>query len=125
MSNVVFARNFKAEAAVPAFTIFKLSATTDGQILPATGPADALIGVSTDVAALIGERCDGILLGPADVLYGAAVTRGQQLTSDANGRAVPAAPAAGVNNNTLGRALVSGVLGDIGQVMISIGTTQG
>lgn len=125
MSNVIIARNFKAEAAIPANTLVKLSATTDGQVLAAAAVGDKLIGVSTDIAAAINERCDVILEGAADVLYGGAVTRGDLLTSDATGRAVTAAPGAGVNNSVIGRALVSGVAGDIGQCIISVGTTQG
>jgi hypothetical protein len=125
MSNVVVARNYIAEAAVPANTIVKPSATTDKNVLAAAAVGDKLIGISTDIAAAINERCDVILEGVADVLYGGAVTRGDLLTSDANGRAVTAAPGAGVNNNVIGRALISGVLGDIGQCIISVGSTQG
>jgi len=124
MSNVVLARNFKAEAAIGANLIVKHGAA-DGNALQAAAVGDKLIGVSTDVASLINERADVIIEGIADVIYGGAVTRGDLLTTDANGKAVTAAPAAGVNNSVIGRALVSGVLNDIGQVIISVGSVQG
>jgi len=124
MSNPNMIRNFKAEAAVAAFTIVK-HGSADGQVVPSAAATDKLLGVSTDVAAAINERCDVILGGVADVLYGGNVTRGDILTADASGRAVTAAPAAGANNRVIGVAMVSGVLGDIGQVDINQGTMQG
>lgn len=124
MSNANLVRNFKAEAAVAAFTIVK-HGTADGQVVPGAAATDKLLGVSTDIAALINERCDVILSGIADVLYGGTVTRGDILTADASGRAVTAAPAAGANNRLIGVAMVSGVVGDVGQVDINQGSLQG
>lgn len=124
MSNPSTVRNFTAEAAATKYRIVK-PGTADGQILQAAGPSDKLIGITTDIDAALGERCDVILGGIADVEYGGAVTRGDPLTSDASGRAVTAAPAAGTNNRIIGFALLSGVLGDIGQTAISQGMMQG
>ena len=45
--------------------------------------------------------------------------------TDANGRAVAAAPATGVNAQIIGIAEVSGVSGDIGKVFIAPGAVQG
>lgn len=124
MSNVLLARNFKAEAAIPAFTLVK-PGTADGNVLAAAAVADSIIGVTTDIPAALGERADVILAGVADVLYGGTVARGDWLTTDASGRAVTAAPTAGVNNNVIGRALVSGVLGDVGSVSLACNRIQG
>lgn len=124
MSNIILAHNYKAEAAVPAFTIVK-HGTADGNALPSAGSSDAMFGVSSDIPAAINERFDVIESGVADVRYGGTVTRGQQLTSDASGRAVPAAPGAGVNNRVIGVARVSGVVDDIGSVLLSAGQVQG
>jgi hypothetical protein len=124
MSNPNLIRNFKAQAAIAACTIAVFGAA-DGQVLAAAAATDKLMGVTTDIAAALGERCDVILGGAADVLYGGAVTRGDPLTADASGRAVTAAPAAGSNVRIIGFAMVSGVLGDIGQVEISQGVMQG
>ncbi len=124
MSNVLLARNFKAEGAIPAFTLVK-PGTIDGNVLAAAAVADSIMGVTTDIPAALGERTDIILSGVADVLYGGTVARGDWLTTDASGRAVTAAPAAGVNNNVVGRALVSGVLGDVGSVTLACNRIQG
>jgi len=124
MGNPTLTKNAKAEAAVPAFTIVKFGAA-DGQVLPAAAVTDKLVGVSTDIAAAINERCDFIVDGIADVLYGGTVTRGDPLTSDASGRATTAAPGAGTNNRIIGIAMVSGVVGDIGSVKMSQGMVQG
>ena len=55
--NIELARNFKAEAAIPAFTILKLGAA-DGGVLPAAAVADKAFAISTDIPAAIGERCE-------------------------------------------------------------------
>ena len=124
MSNISMVRNFKAEAAIAAFTIVKLG-SADGQVLAAAAATDKLFGVTTDIAAAINERCDVILAGIADTLYGGTVTRGDQVTSDASGRAVTAAPGVGVKNRIIGVALLSGVVGDIGSIKIDQSMLQG
>jgi hypothetical protein len=124
MANPDLIRNFKAEAAIAAYRIVKAGAA-DGQVAQAAAVGDKSVGVSTDIAAAINERCDVILGGVADVQYGGAVTRGDLVTSDANGKAVAAAPAAGANNRIVGVALVSGVLDDIGQVNVVPSMMQG
>ena len=124
MSNIVLADNFRAEAAIPAFTIVKFG-SADTLVVAAASATDKIYGVTTDIPAAAGERCDVISVGGADVLYGGNVSRGDLLTSDASGRAVTAAPAAGVNNRVIGIAEVSGVAGDIGYVSIARGSTQG
>ena len=122
--NISLARNFKAEAAVAAYRILK-HGTADGLVAPAAAATDKLFAVSTDIAAAINERCDGIQVGIAEVEYGGAVTRGDPLTSDAQGRAVVAAPAGAANVRIIGMAQVSGVLGDIGQVCVAPSVMQG
>jgi hypothetical protein len=117
-------KGYKAEAAVTKRRIVK-PGTADGNVVPAAAVGDALMGVSTEIDSAIGESCDVIKSGLADVEYGGAVTRGDWLTSDASGRAVAAAPAAAANANVIGRAEVSGVLGDIGVVFIAPGRIQG
>ncbi|REM14738.1 DUF2190 domain-containing protein, partial [Mycobacterium tuberculosis] len=75
--------------------------------------------------AVAGDRIDGVRLGIAEVEYGGAVAAGDPLTSDASGRAIVAAPAAGANARLVGFAEVAGVLGDIGSVFISPCVMQG
>jgi hypothetical protein len=135
MSNIVLAKNYVAEGAIASNTIIKFGAN-DGGVLQAAAATDAIFGISTDIPAATGERCDVIKLGDADVLYGGTVTRGDELTSDASGRAITATrhthtentAAAYVQNAISGTAVltriigianVSGVIGDIGSVAIA------
>lgn len=122
--NPVLTKSYKAEAAISAYRILKLGANDD-QVLQGAAVGDALIGVSNEVGAAINERQDVIQAGIAEVACGGAVTRGDFLTSDANGKAVAAAPAAGVNNNVIGRALQSGVADDVIRVLVAPGRIQG
>ena len=124
MSNILLAKSLKAEVAMPAYKIAK-HGSIEGSVALAYIGTDKLLGITTDIPAAIGERCDVILSGVAEVLYGGAVTRGDLLTNDGSGNAVTAAPAAGANVRVIGVALVSGALGDVGQCMISQAMLQG
>lgn len=124
MAIEVLLKNYSAEGAIAAFRIAK-HGTADGQVLQAAAATDLLIGVNGSVAPALGERVDLVKIGIADVEYGGVVTRGAPLTSDASGRAVVAAPAAGSNVRIVGYAEVAGVLGDIGSVHIALGVMQG
>lgn len=125
MSNLQLAKNYVADVAIPPFRIVK-PGTADDRIALATASSDFMIGTSTDIAAAVGERCDVQLAEIAFVEAGAAFTRGTAITSDAVGRGIAAAPAAGVNASVIGRALESATAaGDIVRVMQSIGQVQG
>lgn len=123
-SSPILIKSFKAGAAIAARTQVKYGAD-DQTILPAAGSLDATIGVTTEVDVAIGETVDVVMFGPTPVRFGGAVTRGDLLTADANGRAIAAAPAAGVNARTIGLAMVSAVAGDIGPAAITPGRIQG
>lgn len=114
----------KAGGAIAARRILKHGAA-DGEALQAAAATDALMGVSTDIPAAVGNTADVIRSGLAPVEYGGVVARGDALSADASGRAVVAAPAAGSNVRIIGFAEVSGVLGDIGSVHIAPGVMQG
>ena len=125
MRNELFSKNYSAEGAIPANRIFKFGAA-DGGILVGAAATDKLVGVTGRIAAaVVGDRIDGVRLGIAEVEYGGTVAAGDPLTSDASGRAVVAAPAAGSNVRLIGFAEVAGVLGDIGSVFISPCVLQG
>ena len=117
-------KSFKAGAAVTRRRFVKFGGADDTMI-QAAAVTDAIIGVSTEIDAANGEPMDVCLSGLAEVEYGGNVTRGDRLTSDANGKAVTAAPAAGVNNRIGATAMASGVAGDIGLCLIGLGTLQG
>lgn len=116
--------NYVAETALAKNRIVCFGAT-DGSVKQATAAADFIIGVTENFAYAVGDRVDIVRTGLADVEYGGTVTRGQPLTADAQGRAVAAAPSAGTNNRIIGYAEVSGVVGDIGSVMVGAEMIQG
>lgn len=118
-------KTFTAGAAVNRKRIVKFG-SSDRQAILAAAATDLLMGVSDSLgAAATGDQCDVIMSGIADVEYGGTVTRGQKLTADSSGRAVTAAPAAGSNVQVIGVAQVSGVVGDIGKVLIMPSVMQG
>lgn len=123
MLNPILTKTFTAGGAIGAYKAVKLSA--ESTVVVAAAATDLIIGVTGALATDSGAQCDVIMMGIAEVEYGGTVTRGASLVADANGDAVVAAPSAGVNNNTIGRALAAGVDGDIGYVLINPGSIQG
>lgn len=115
---------YVAEAAIARRRIVK-HGTADGKMLQADSSTVAIAGVSHELDTAIGGRVDVQLEGLAEVEYGGNVTRGDPVTADANGKAIAAAPASGVNARIVGFAMVSGVSGDIGTVHINLGRIQG
>lgn len=124
MAQTLLNRAYTAGGAIAAFRIVKLG-SNDGEVVQAAAATDALVGVCESVGPASGERCDIVTVGVADVEFGGSVTRGALLTSDANGKAVAAAPAAGVNNRIIGTALVSASSGDIGPMLLGPCSMQG
>ncbi|MBF0415602.1 MAG: DUF2190 family protein [Magnetococcales bacterium] len=122
--NPILTVAFTAGATINPNRIVKFDAT-DSVVIQAAAATDAILGVANYLGAATGDRVDVCLVGLADVEYGGAITRGALLTSDANGKAVAAAPAAGVNNRIIGVAMVSGVSGDIAPVLINPNQVQG
>lgn len=125
MRNEVLNKNYSGEAAIPSYRIVKFGAA-DGGVLLAAAATDKLIGVSGRIPfAVAGDRGDICRIGISEVEYGGTVAAGDPLTSDATGRAVVAAPAAGSNVRIIGFAEVAGVVGDIGSLYISPCSLQG
>jgi hypothetical protein len=125
MRNELLNKNYTAEGAIPAYRLVKFGAA-DGGILVAAAATDKLIGVNDRIAfAVVGDRGDIVRMGIAEVEYGGTVAAGDLLTSDASGRAIVAAAAAGSNVRIIGIAEVAGVLGDIGSMLIDPGSFQG
>jgi hypothetical protein len=125
MRNPGLSKTYIAAALISAYRIVKFTAV-DGEVTTSAAAADKHIGVSDRVnATAIGDRLDIWRSGIVEVEYGGTVAQGDPLTSDAQGRAVVAAPAAGVNVRIIGHAEVAGVVGDIGSFLIAPGTLQG
>ncbi|MER2545936.1 MAG: capsid cement protein [Candidatus Accumulibacter phosphatis] len=124
MSNPSLIKNFSAGAAISAYRQVKFSAAET--VIQGAAATDATIGVANEVGAASGERQDVVLDGIAYVEAGAAVTIGTLITSDATGRAVTAAPAAGTNNRIVGIALdAATAAGDVIRVLLAPGSVQG
>lgn len=124
MRNEGLQKTLIAGAAVAKNRIVKFG-TSDTAAIQAAAATDASIGVSDNLGAASGEPFDVIIDGIALVEYGGNVTRGAVLTSDADGKAVTAAPTGGAEHRIIGIAMVSGVSGDIGSVRISPCTMHG
>lgn len=122
--NPILIKNYTASAAVEPHRIVKFG-SVDGEVLHAAASSDLSVGVSDSLGAAIGDRVDVVRVGISDVEYGATVTRGAKLTSDTTGRAITAAPSSGANAQIIGTAELSGVVGDIGKVLINPSITQG
>lgn len=114
-----------AEAAIAARRIVKFG-TADDKVVQGAAATDSIIGVCAQPGgAAIDERVDVALSGIVEVEMGGTVNRGDPVTSDATGKGVAAAPAAGTNNRIVGFAMRDYVTGDIGDVFMSPGSLQG
>ena len=123
--NPLLIKNFRAAAAIAAFRIVKFDAA-DNDVVQAAAATDASIGVCVQPGgAASGARCDVALVGLAEVEFGGNVTRGGPVTADADGKAVAAAPAQGVNNRIIGYAMKSQASGDIGSIRLAPSVMQG
>jgi hypothetical protein len=126
-------KNYSAGGAVTKRRIVKWSA--DATVVQATAATEKLIGVAGELSAASGARIDIHRAGIVEVEYGGEVTRGDPLTSDADGKAVAATrhthtentagtyaqnatTAAAANVGIIGYAEISGVSGDIGLALL-------
>ncbi|WP_426255414.1 hypothetical protein [Sphingomonas sp. DC2300-3] len=105
-------KTFRAGAAIAPYLFVKFGAD-DQSVVPAAAATDDILGSNVELAAAQGERIDVALGGLPEIRLGGPVARGRPITSDAAGRAVEAAPAAGVRVRIAGFALSTGVAGDI------------
>lgn len=119
-------KNYIAEGVVNGGRIVK-AGSADGKAAQAAAVSDKVIGVSDYAVGPFadGERMDVYHEGIADLVLGGNVAYGDFLTSNASGQGVAAAPAAGTNNQIIGKALASGVSGDVIPVLINICMLQG
>jgi hypothetical protein len=113
-------KNYQQEGTAYSYRIAKFG-SADEKIAQAAANSDKLVGVYGRVVGADTGRSDVIHSGIAEVEYGGAVTRGDFLTADANGKAVTVNFTAGSVIYIIGIAQVSGVSGDIGGVLIAPG----
>jgi len=88
MSRVLFWQAFQAAAAIAPRRIARMGGS-DRHVLQADAAPQPLIGVAGRAAAAADDRVEIARVGIAEVEYGAAVQRGDLLTADADGKAVP------------------------------------
>lgn len=113
-----------AQAAVAAFLIVR-PGTADHTVVPAAAATDLLIGTADGLDKASGEIVDLDLRPIAEVRLGGNVTRGQPITSNAAGKGVVAAPAAGANVRIIGFAMRSGFAEDVIPYLRAPGVMQG
>jgi hypothetical protein len=113
-------------AATPARRLV-VAGASDHEAAAATGAGAPILGVTEQAHAIAaGRPGDVVVSGIAVVEAGAAAARGSYVTADASGRAVVAAPAAGVNANVAGVLLESaGAAGDFVRVLLAQSRIQG
>jgi hypothetical protein len=113
-----------ASAVGSAFVIAKFG-SDDSTVDVASSSADALIGVIQHTTQAAGEVVRVMVTGITRLKLGGTVSRGDFVTSDANGRGVSASPGAGVNASVIGMALASGASGDVIPLLLAQGRIQG
>lgn len=118
-------KSVKCTAALAtAFLIAKFGADDD-TMSQATASTENLVGVFQHTTLAAGEEVRVMLSGVSRVKLGGTVTRGDRLTSDANGKAVAIGAVAGTNYASIGMALASGVADDLIPVLLSPSRPQG
>ncbi len=113
-----------ADGAIAIHRIVKPGSAAN-DVSQAAAATDALTGVAQHAAA-DNEVVRVAYAGRVKVEAGAAYSDGALLTSDANGKAVAAAPATGTNNRVIGYALeAASADGDLVEIMLYPGEFQG
>jgi hypothetical protein len=119
MHNPILIKNLIASAIIAAFRIVR-GVTDEQHVTTAIDSQAPMLGVSNALGVeAIGDRVDVITHGFADVEYGGAVSIGDPLTADAQGRAVKATFVGEQVVYIVGYAATDGVLGDIGSMRIA------
>jgi len=111
----------KSRNAVAAIAGMRLitEGAVDGACALAVDATKNIIGVSSELDTIAGERVSVIMVGNiCPVVYGGTVTRGDALTADAQGRAITTTT---TGARIGGTAEISGVLGDIGSIVVNPG----
>ncbi|MEL7113986.1 MAG: capsid cement protein [Pseudomonadota bacterium] len=106
--------SFEAAALIEGYRILAFAnAGADTTVSHAAANTDAFAGVSDKMGAAVGGMCDVHRAGIGEVQLGGAVSAGDPLTADANGKAIVAAPAAATVVRIIGFADAPGVADDI------------
>lgn len=117
--------SFEASAAIRGHRL--VAGSGSGSLVrEAAAGTDKIMGATAQMGAeAAGDMADVVIDGPTEVVFGGNVSAFDPITSDAQGRAILAAPGAGATHRIAGFALVDGVVGDIGRVQISPSLLKG
>jgi len=107
--------SYLCEGVIPPYRLANFG-VADNSSKQAVDAASPLIGVTQIVGGEDGLQVDICRDGLPEVQYGGVVTKGDRLTSDADGKAIATVTA---GDWVIGIAEVSGVEDDIGMVFIS------
>ena len=110
-------KTFHAPMPVAGYRIVTFAAGANA-VAAAGAVTDPLLGVTTSIGSQDNGRCDVIVAGVSEVRFGAAVGKGDVLTTDASGRAVLATQ---VTDRVVGIALADAVADDIAPLLITQG----
>lgn len=108
-------KTMRAAAALGPRLLVAMSA--EGEVNLATAAATVAVGVTDVVGAALGGSIDVHLAGAVEVVYGGNVALGADLTAGAGGKAIATTTA---GHRVIGTALVAGVDGDIGIVLLGL-----
>lgn len=115
----VLTKSFPTLAAVAGFSIVRAAV---GGVQASGANTHPSIGVADSMGAAAGGMLDVVQAGWGEVRAGGPVAFGDPLTSDAQGRAIKAVPAAGVVVRTIGFAMADADANDIIAVHVVPGT---
>ena len=121
---MLYSRVFNAEGAITVCRLVKFG-SSDTQVSVATAASDRIAGVYLGRGdAVDGQAIEICMLGECTLEVSGTIARGMTLTTDALGKGINAAPAAGANAKTAAMALQSGTNTWI-PVFVCPGWTQG
>jgi len=115
---------FTANDAILASRLVGLVSDAASEVVQASASTDPLIGVAL-AAADAEEEVSVQVRGLASVTLGGTVAPGEPVTADADGKAVKADPAQGVNARIAGFCHTGGDAGETGIVFLAPGQIQG
>ena len=112
-------KSFIAGGAITANAFVKFSAART--VVLAAAATDAILGVSTEVAAAAGDMVDVVFAGEAQLKCSGTPARGGFVTADAAGLGVACAPGAGTVARYGAIALETAAANDIIPVTVMVG----
>lgn len=118
MRNDTLIKTFRAPTPIEGYLLVTFG-SADGEVAAASASTDALIGVTTQIGTQDNGACDVVMAGVTEVKAGAAVSRGDVLTANATGYAVPSSEA---TDRVVGIALTAAAeAGDIISILVAQG----